>query len=122
MSLKTIGDHLRKRRIDLGWRQKEAAEQIGVGQKTVCNWETNATHPEFRYYPSITRFLEYSPFGKPQTLSEELVQYRKVRGLSQQTFACLLRVDPSTLGRWERRDRRPEGKFLRRIESFLDRK
>jgi len=43
--LKTFVDHLRKRRLDLGLPQKQAAEQIGVDTASIGNWESNKIQP-----------------------------------------------------------------------------
>jgi DNA-binding XRE family transcriptional regulator len=39
--LNTIGDHLKKRRLDLELLQKDLAEQIGATTCTIQYWETN---------------------------------------------------------------------------------
>jgi predicted transcriptional regulator len=38
-TLQTIGDHLRKKRLDLCLRQRDVATQLGVTVNTVTNWE-----------------------------------------------------------------------------------
>ncbi len=38
---KTLGDHLRKKRLDLKLLQKEVAQRLGVGESTVYNWGNN---------------------------------------------------------------------------------
>jgi transcriptional regulator with XRE-family HTH domain len=119
--LKTLGDHLRKKRLELGLLQREVAERLRVTADTVRNWEGNATTPICQYHARILHFLGYDPFPKPQTLAQQLVQYRNIQGLSQRQFAKRLRVDQGALGRWERGERRPDGKFLARVESFLNR-
>jgi hypothetical protein len=43
--LSTLGDHLRKRRLDLGLLQREVADKLGVDEMTTCNWEINRTSP-----------------------------------------------------------------------------
>jgi hypothetical protein len=43
--LKTLGDHLRKRRLDLGLLQREVAKKLGVTTSCVWNSEGNATTP-----------------------------------------------------------------------------
>jgi DNA-binding XRE family transcriptional regulator len=43
---KTLGEHLRKRRMDLGLRQSDVAAWIGVGTQTVNYWENNRFMPE----------------------------------------------------------------------------
>ena len=55
--LKTLGDHLRKRRLDLKLLQKEVAQKLGVNQDTICNWENNRTSPTLRFIPKIVEFL-----------------------------------------------------------------
>jgi len=57
--LHTLGDHIRKRRLDLGLLQREVAEKLQVNQMTVCNWETNRTSPQLRFIPRIVAFLGY---------------------------------------------------------------
>ncbi len=63
----SLGDHLKKRRMDLGITQKEAAHRIGAGQFTVINWEKGRTEPAVRFLPAIMPFLGYDPFpeGRP---------------------------------------------------------
>ena len=57
--LKTLGDHIRKKRLDLGLLQKEVAERIGVGKTTIYNWEKNRTTPASRFRRRIIQFLGY---------------------------------------------------------------
>ncbi len=45
---RTIGDHLKKRRCELGLRQIDAGKQIGVTADTILNWETNACPPSIQ--------------------------------------------------------------------------
>jgi transcriptional regulator with XRE-family HTH domain len=58
--LKTLGDHLRKRRLDLGLLQREVAQKLQVNQMTICNWEINRTSPQLRFIPRIITFLGYN--------------------------------------------------------------
>lgn len=113
--LKTIGDHIRKRRLDLKLLQSDVAKRLGVIESTVWNWENNATSPTFPYWPTIAEFLGYNPLPEPRTVAERLVQTRKNLGLSQKKMAGRIGVDPSTLARWERGERQPTGVDLRRI-------
>jgi DNA-binding transcriptional regulator YiaG len=43
--LKTTGDHLKKRRLELNMLQKELAERFGTTVCTVRNWEKNRSNP-----------------------------------------------------------------------------
>jgi len=56
---RTIGDHLRKRRLDLDLLQKDVAEIIGVTEVTISNWENNKNKPPSRYLKKIIDFLGY---------------------------------------------------------------
>ena len=60
----TVGDHIRKRRMDRGLLQREVAEIIGVTESSVWNWE-HGTEPELHYNPKIIEFLGYIPFDCP---------------------------------------------------------
>ena len=33
-------------RVNAGYSQKDAAEQLGVSNKTLCNWENGKTFPD----------------------------------------------------------------------------
>jgi transcriptional regulator with XRE-family HTH domain len=55
--LRTLGDHLRKRRLDLGLLQRQVAEQLGVDKTTVYNWESHRTAPPPVYEHRIAAFL-----------------------------------------------------------------
>jgi transcriptional regulator with XRE-family HTH domain len=81
-ALCTIGDHLRRRRLDLGLLQREVAERFGANQCSVTNWELGRTKPALRFLPAIVRFLGYVPFPPGETLAERLTTARKARGLS----------------------------------------
>ena len=120
-SLNTWGDHIRKRRLELGLRQRDVATQIGVDETTILNWERNARTPTCQYWPAIITLLGYNPLPEPKALPEQLVWYRKAKGLSQKRLAKHLRIDPSTLARWERGQRTPEGKYLKKLQLPIGR-
>jgi DNA-binding transcriptional regulator YiaG len=46
-TLKTLGDHLRKRRLDLRLLQRQAAQKLGVDKASVHNWETTGPRRRF---------------------------------------------------------------------------
>ena len=43
--LETVGDHIRRRRLTLKLLQQQVAQQVGVNEATVTNWETNSAEP-----------------------------------------------------------------------------
>jgi transcriptional regulator with XRE-family HTH domain len=115
----SIGDHIRRRRLGLKMLQREVAEQIGVCEPSVFNWERNASSPEIQYMPAIIDFLGYDPLPPAKTVAEKLVRQRTSLGLSQKESAERLGVDSSTLAKWERGEREPAGAFAERAKRFL---
>ena len=110
---------MKKRRLDMGLRQKDVAAQLRVNDFTVCGWENNKKAPSVRYLPRIIEFLGYYPFSAPQTLAERLRAYRRRLGLSRKEMARRLSVDEGTLERLELEKARPTGERLWRVETFL---
>lgn len=114
-----IGDHIRKRRLDLRLRQKDVARLLGTNVNTVTNWEVGRNEPVLRYLPGVVRFLGYAPWTADGGLPERLKAYRKLHGLSQKRLAGLMGVDPSTVWHWERGQSRPNRGHFRRIVALF---
>ncbi len=57
---RTLGEHVRKRRLDLGLYQAQVAERIGVTASTVWNWE-HGRIPASQHQARILQFLGYKP-------------------------------------------------------------
>ena len=62
--LLTIGDHVRKRRLDLKLFQRELAEMVGVQEVDVCKWENNKVMIPESCQEKIIAFLGYNPAEK----------------------------------------------------------
>jgi hypothetical protein len=54
---KTIGEAIRKRRLDLGLRQIAVATVLGCNEMTVVNWEKGYTRPRPNKMSDIGTFL-----------------------------------------------------------------
>ncbi len=118
--LKTIGDHIKKRRLELGLFQMEVASILGVDECTITNWEKNRVAPRLSYIPKIIEFLGYEPeIFTRATPGEKLKRYRKLRGINQEQFARQLGIDPTTLSRMERNQGKLKSKIKRKIEHFI---
>ncbi|MCW5976474.1 MAG: helix-turn-helix domain-containing protein [Bryobacteraceae bacterium] len=118
-SLKTLGGHIRKRRLDLHLLQSEVAKRLGVTESCIWNWENNATTPAFQYWPPIIEFLGYNPVPEPEELAGRLRWTRKGLGLSQVQLATRLGVDESTIAHWERGINRPTGLYRKLVSKFI---
>jgi transcriptional regulator with XRE-family HTH domain len=105
-----MGDHIRKRRLDLGRFQKDVGRLFGVDTTTVTNWEKNRTKPTLRLMPAVIRFLGYSPLPETDSLGERLKTYRRTSGTTQKRLAAILGVDPTMLARWESGKLKPDEK------------
>ncbi len=115
----TLGDHIRKRRLDLGVTQRKVAAQIGSNVTSVRNWECNATTPALWFMPGIIRFLGYKLQAPARTFGKQLKARQRERGISQEKLADLLRVDQGTVRRWERGRSRPTARAGALLEVFL---
>ena len=54
---KSLGENIRKARMDKGLLIRELASQIGVTEDTVINWEVRDIKPEGRNLEKIREFL-----------------------------------------------------------------
>ena len=118
-SPKTIGEMIRKRRLDLGLLQREVAERIGCNKMTMANWERGHTTPQIAHMAQIVAFVGSNPFESGSTIGERLVKIPKERGNTQKVFAAQIGVDQNTLAKWERGEREPRGRFARLVEVAM---
>ena len=115
--LKTYGDHLRKKRLDLNLSQPQVAKIINVTTDSITNWELNRGKPILSLIPKIISFLGYIP-----SINENSIKsYRIQNGLSQKEFARILEIDPTTLSRIERgKGNRIRNKIRMRLNELLN--
>jgi len=62
-TIRTVGDHLRKYRVENGLTQAEVAEDIGVTATALGQWEANKRTPSERFLTRITSFLSSEPLA-----------------------------------------------------------
>jgi transcriptional regulator with XRE-family HTH domain len=119
--LNALGDHIRKRRLELGLLQREVAERLGVNESSVYNWEKNRSNPCIRFMPSIVDFLGYPPpSSSPKNLGETIKKYRIAHGLSQKRLAVQLRIDPLTVRRLECNRGKPTTRTINKLLEILE--
>jgi len=114
---KTIGEMIRKRRLDLGLGQMEVAEIVGCSQATVTNWEKGHGAPRINHMAGVIKFLGFNPLPDGGTVAQRLVNHRKAHGLTQKAFAAQIGVDQGTLAKWERGEREPKGKYAEAVKA-----
>ncbi len=120
---RTVGEHLKKARLDRGLEQKAAAQAIGCDPGTLLNWEKGRVAPDVRFWQAILRFLGYDPRPEPKTFGGQLRAAREAEGISEETLARRLGLDPGTLAAWEGDQvRRPYPRIRRIFEGYLRRR
>jgi transcriptional regulator with XRE-family HTH domain len=119
-SLVTLGDHIKKKRLDLNMTQLAVANFIRVDECTVTNWEKNHSQPRLYLLPKIIEYLGYIPFElQKETIGDKLIAYRKTKGLNQRKLAQLLGIDQTTIRDWERNKHRPSKKLLKTVSKII---
>jgi transcriptional regulator with XRE-family HTH domain len=117
----TLGEHLKKRRLDRGLRQKDVAGVLGVTVDSYNGWEHDRHEPEVVYWSGITDFLGYDPNPAPQTLGERIKAKRRREGLTLREVARRLEVDLGTVMAWEKDEvRKPYPRYVRLFEQFVE--
>ncbi|MDP2331035.1 MAG: helix-turn-helix transcriptional regulator [Reyranella sp.] len=97
---KALGEHLKKRRRELGLLQREAAKRMGILTETYANWEKGKTQPVAAHFRPVTEFLGYDPTPEARTLAERLEARRRGLGVTFDQIAGYLGWDPATLTRY----------------------
>lgn len=99
---KTIGEHLRKRRLQLRLLQGDVANIFHVCEDSITGWENGRSVPQIQYYPKLIEFLGYNPFPvDTDTVGGRIKKYRIEHGLSHRRLGKMIGVDASTIGAWE---------------------
>ena len=98
----SLGEHLKKKRLEPGLTQKEACKYLGVTSFTMTNWERGLRCPAIQHLPAICQFLGCDPEPPtPDRLPKRPVAKRRQFGWTQRMAAKKLGVDPST---WSARE------------------
>ncbi len=114
----TLGDHLRKKRLDLKLEQKDVAKLLKITPDSIYLWENNRVEPKVDSYPTIVNFLGYCPFEPLTDFGQKLKRHRIYSGLSLGQFAKILVIDPGTLRNLEAGGRTTK-KVRAKVETFL---
>lgn len=118
--LVSVGDHVRAVRLDRHLTQLQAAEQLGVSESTIVNWELGHTGPELRSTPEVIAWLGYDPRSSGDTLAAQIRWLRRSRGFTQREFARLLGADPSSVSGWELGQTEPGRKYREILKSMVE--
>jgi DNA-binding XRE family transcriptional regulator len=114
-----LGDHIRRRRLDLGLWHRTLAKQLRVRAETVANWELGKAKPLVRHTAGLIRFLGYDPVGAEDSLPGRIRAARRRLGLTQAEVAARLGLDEGTLLDLERGRRKMSRKTRRAVTRLL---
>lgn len=95
--LKTIGDHVKNKRLDLGLDRAAAAEAMGVTPNTITSRELNRHEIQLRYLAVIIRFLGYIPFKVGSSRRDQLRTYRIMRDIMKKDLGRKWGVEKDVL-------------------------
>ena len=121
-ALLTLGDHIRKKRLDLKLLQTDVANILNVDEMTISGWELNHYQPHPMHIPRIINFLGYIPedLFSATTIGQKIRRYRLLRGVTRKKLARELHIDESTLLRLEADKGRHLSETLRKLAGFLE--
>ena len=120
VELNTLGDHLRKIRLDRGLSQPDVAKILKVTTDSVTGWELNRNEPTPKFAGAIIAFLGYFPFADvDQSFGKRLYYARLITGKTQEQVAELIGCDESNLRLIELDEREPYEGTRGKIEEYL---
>ena len=115
----TLGDHLRRRRLEFGLYQKDVAALIGVTTSTIWNWENGWSSITLSCMPKVIEFLGYNPIPCPEDLMGRLAWYKQVKGLSLEQLGAEMGRDPEQLADWLSGRHKPSRNNKEKMDLFL---
>lgn len=136
----TIGGHLRRRRLQLGIHQSEAAIRLGISMVTLSRWECDRAYPAWTQQPAVATYLGYDPFTNPalgrpggnesqdvailsskspSNLGEMIVQYAIRNRKTRNQVAAELGLSPKTVWNWITCRRQPSKSLRRQVLMLI---
>lgn len=127
---RTIGEIIRKVRMDKGLQIKQVAQAVKVSPDSVINWELRGRKPRYRHIAMLEKILGINlPVsllykGYPEnaiTISQKIKKKRLELSLSQKELARMLKVNKDTIKDWEdgKGMKKPVASSLKKIRWFL---
>ncbi|MGD0589996.1 MAG: helix-turn-helix transcriptional regulator [Bacteroidota bacterium] len=116
----TWGEHIKKRRLELGLFQSQVAKILGVTESTITNWEKHRSEPMLWVIPKVIEFLGCVPdLQSTQSFGQRIRAYRYLHGITQKELAKQIGIDPATLSRLERDQGNIFSSTMAKIKLFL---
>jgi transcriptional regulator with XRE-family HTH domain len=116
---RSVGEHVKKRRLETGLSQVALARLLRVCPFTVTGWEKGRLIPPTMTMARLIGWLGYDPLPQGESLAERLKARRRAMGWSQEEAARKFGVERSVFARWERGGRVHFRVYRRRLAQFL---
>lgn len=137
---KTLGEHLKRRRVQLGQKQAEAARILGISTVSLSRWELDKGFPSWGYQQAVIDYLGYDPFKDfgiqdPYGNETGFVAFSSAEGLAPiglllhrrrlelkltvKECARKLGVDPKSVIGWEKGRHEPCRRTRERVKQML---
>jgi transcriptional regulator with XRE-family HTH domain len=117
---RTVGERIRRRRLDRMLTQRTLAERLGCWPETVAAWERDESEPLARRWPVIEAVLGTGLVPERDGLPGRARAARLRLGLTQDRLAKLAGVDLRTVRNVERGVGVPRPRTLARIAGALE--
>jgi transcriptional regulator with XRE-family HTH domain len=116
----TLGQQIRRRRLDQGLTQRTLAERLGCYAETVVAWERDESEPLARRWPAIEAALGPGLVPERDGLPGRVRAARLRLGLTQKQVAARARLDSRTVRNVETGRDRPHRRTTERLRAVLD--
>jgi len=137
---KTLGEHLKRRRVQLGQKQAEAVRILGISTVSLSRWELDKGFPSWDHQPAVIDYLGYDPFKdcsiqdprgnetrfvaflsakEPAPIGILLRRRRLELKLTVKQCAQKLGVDPKSVIGWEKGKHEPCRHSREKVEQML---
>ena len=134
VALKAFGQEIRNARVEVGLRQEDAAEELGVSTQTIRNWESGRSEPSEENKQKLAEkygvevgdfaafyeeFYSYRVTRERPVINAKLLRLaRQDAGFTQAQAAEMVGVNRNTIVRYENGTSRPSPKTLRKLSEI----
>ena len=121
LNLNTLGDYLRKERLNRGLSLISVSRLLKICPDTVMAWEENRKNPRLRASHRIIDFLGYFPpiTTNRFSLRKQLYFARLIRGQTQRKAAKIIGLGASKFIKIELGKRRATGEIREKIHDYV---
>jgi DNA-binding transcriptional regulator YiaG len=139
VKINSLGDLIRKTRMDLGLQIKDLAKILKVEEDTIINWEYRRKQPQLHLLKSVVTFLKPNINGsmpeadfwnicfeknpsypkRINSFGERLRATRMQNFLTIPGLAVELGVDPTSVAKWERMEAKPIPEYMDRVLAWV---